>query len=157
MKFSNYHKIYKCDLSNGEGVRITIFLSGCIHACEGCYNESTWNPKSGVPLDHETIELLLSDCAMHDGISFSGGDPLHTRNRETVLYISKRFKELYPNKDIWLWTGFEFDDIKNEPIVSEIFKLVDVVIDGKYDKTKPATKPWRGSDNQNLIKIKEIS
>lgn len=153
---ANYHRIYKCDVSNGEGVRVTIFLSGCIHACEGCYNKSTWDPKSGLELTDEIIERLLNDCATHDGLSISGGDPLHRRNRDIVLRICRDFKSRYPEKNIWIWTGFKFEDVQDDPIVNRIFELVDVVIDGKYEKDNPTQKPWRGSDNQRLIKVKEL-
>lgn len=153
---ANYHRIYKCDVSNGEGVRVTLFLSGCIHACPGCYNVSTWNPKSGLELTDEIIERMLDDCHNHDGLSLSGGDPLHLRNRGTVLDVCTRFKSRYPEKNIWIWTGFKYEDVQDDPIVNRIFELVDVVIDGKYEKDNPTQKPWRGSDNQRLIKVKEL-
>lgn len=158
MEYSNYHRIYNCDLSNGEGVRVTLFLSGCDHGCKGCYNTSTWDPDSGLKLDEETIKKLLADCATHTGLSLSGGDPLHISNRSTVLRIVREFKQLYPTKNIWMWTGYKFDDIKNEPTIDEILKYVDVVIDGKYEQGNPARQdqPWRGSANQNLIHIAKI-
>lgn len=158
MKFANYHKIYKCDVANGPGVRITIFFSGCIHACPGCYNESTWNPKSGEPLNEEIINELLRDCDDYSGLSFSGGDPMHPRNRGTISYIARRFKELYPEKNIWMWTGFKLEDIQDEPEVKDLLQFIDVVIDGKYEQDNPP-KPgqlWRGSANQRLIDVKTI-
>lgn len=157
MRFSNYSKIYECDLNNGEGVRITIFFSGCNHCCKGCYNKSTWNPNSGIRFDHETINLLLDKCSIHDGITFSGGDPLHRRNRGTVLYIARLFKERYPEKDLWMWTGYRFEDVQSDPDVIEILKLVDVVIDGKFECDNPTSKPWRGSDNQKLYRLESMS
>lgn len=156
MKYCNYNRYYECDLSNGEGVRVTLFLSGCSHGCAGCYNTSTWNPKSGQELTDEIIEEILQKCAVHDGLSLSGGDPLYLRNRSTVLHICSSFKHRYPDKDIWMWTGYKHEDVKDDPTVSEILKHVDVLIDGKYEKDNPTQKPWRGSDNQNLIKLKEI-
>lgn len=147
----NYHKIYTCDLSNGEGVRVSLFLSGCSHGCKGCYNTSTWNPKSGEPLTDEIIERILHECANHTGLSLTGGDPLYIRNRSTVLDVCRRFKSRYPEKDIWLWTGYRVEDIESDPIVADIFRIVDVVIDGKYEEDNPTQKPWRGSDNQRLI------
>lgn len=156
MEYCNYNRIYPCDLSNGEGVRLTIFFSGCIHGCKGCYNVDTWEPTSGIQFNEQTIEKLLNDCAIHSGLSLSGGDPLHPNNRETVYEIVTRFKQLYPDKDIWMWTGFVFSDIKDEPEIKRILQHIDVVIDGKYEKDLPTQLPWRGSNNQRLIKIKEI-
>lgn len=150
---SNYHKIYNCDLSNGEGVRIALFLSGCIHACEGCYNESTWSPKSGKLLTDELISKLIDDCHNHDGLSISGGDPFHIRNRDTVFNICSMFKLRYPGKDIWLWTGYSYEDIIQDETIQKTLKLIDVMIDGKYEKDNPTQKPWRGSDNQRLIRL----
>lgn len=153
---ANYHQIYECDLSNGEGVRVTLFLSGCIHACKGCYNPETWNPKLGKELTDEIIEGILDKCAYHSGLSLSGGDPLHLRNRSAVLDVCRRFKQRYPDKDIWMWTGYKFEDVKQDPTVREIFELIDVVIDGKYEQDNPTVKPWRGSDNQRKIDIKTM-
>lgn len=156
MKLCNYHLIHECDLSNGEGVRLSLFLSGCSHGCKGCYNKKTWNPTSGEPLTYEIIDEILERCADHDGISITGGDPLHRRNRSTVRYLVDRFTSMYPTKDIWLWTGYKIEDIRDQPEIRRILSKVDVLIDGKYEKDNPTTKPWRGSDNQRLIKIKEI-
>lgn len=153
---SNYHRYYTCDLSNGNGVRVTLFLSGCSHGCKGCYNTATWNPNSGEPLTNEIIERILDECDSHTGLSITGGDPLYVRNRSTVLDVCRRFKRRYPEKDIWLWTGYRVEDIRTDPIVSDIFKYVDVVIDGKYERDNPTQKPWRGSDNQRLIYTSEL-
>lgn len=148
----NYHKIMKYDFQNGVGCRVALFVSGCIHACDGCYNESTWNPKSGSPFDKDVLESLLDALDFHDGLTLTGGDPMHHRNRAEILNLCKLAKERYPEKNIWMWTGYRFEDIQDDPILG----YVDVLIDGKYEKNNKTTKPWRGSDNQRLIHVKEI-
>lgn len=153
---SNYHKIYDCDLVNGPGVRVTVFLSGCDHGCKGCYNTSTWDPDSGMPYTDETHEYILSRCNRTDGLSISGGDPFHPRNRDTVFRLARDFRNMYPNKSLWIWTGYLFSDIKDDQQIKRILEFVDVVVDGKYEQNNPTQKPWRGSDNQNLIEIKNL-
>lgn len=148
----NYMDIKTNDFSNGEGCRVTLFVSGCNHGCPGCYNKKTWNPKEGFLLTAEVEDYILASLSSHHGLSLSGGDPMYPRNREKVLDIVQRAKQTYPDKDIWMWTGYSYDEIKDH----EIMKYIDVLIDGKYQQQNPTTKPWRGSDNQNLIKVKEI-
>ncbi|CAL9976366.1 anaerobic ribonucleotide reductase small subunit [Vibrio phage D479] len=148
----NYHKIIKHDFQNGEGCRVTLFVSGCIHACDGCYNKSTWNPKSGSPFTENVLESILDALDFHDGLSLSGGDPMHHRNRDEIHKLCKAVKERYPDKDIWMWSGYRFEDLKDEPVMA----YVDVLIDGKYEKDNTSLLPWRGSDNQRLIKVKEL-
>lgn len=144
----NYDRYYTCDLVNGEGIRVTLFVTGCVHACAGCYNQSAWDRKSGKPFTAEVQEQILEACASHDGLSLSGGDPLLPHNRNAILELCQEFKQRYPEKDIWLWTGYLYEDIAD----LDIMKLVDVVIDGKYEKDQPTSKPWRGSANQRLIR-----
>lgn len=153
---ANYHQIYECDLSNGEGCRLTLFFSGCNHGCKGCWNPETWNPNSGKEITNEVIKEFLEKAAYHDGISLSGGDPLHPRNRSTVLRIVTDFRAMYPGKDIWLWTGYRFEDIISDPDCAAIIPAVDFIIDGKYEQDSPTLKPWRGSDNQRKINIKTM-
>lgn len=145
----NYDRYYTCDLVNGEGIRVTLFVTGCLHACEGCYNRSTWDRKAGKAFTAEVQEQLLTACASHDGLSLSGGDPLHPHNRPAILALCREFKQRYPDKDIWLWTGYRHEDIAD----LEILGLVDVLIDGKYEKDQPTSLPWRGSANQRLIRF----
>ena len=142
-----YAQYYPCDLLNGEGVRCTLFVTGCIHACAGCHNKSTWNPKSGEPVDEELILRILCDLKDRDGLTLSGGDPLLPRNLPEVTELCRRVKEVYPEKDIWLWTGYRIEEVCH----LEIAQYLDVVIDGKYVKELPTLKPWRGSDNQRLL------
>ncbi|WP_273429856.1 anaerobic ribonucleoside-triphosphate reductase activating protein [Chitinibacter tainanensis] len=144
----NYDRYYTYDMVNGPGLRVTLFVTGCVHACPGCHNESLWDRKAGTPFTAEVQEELLQACADHDGLSLSGGDPLHPANREAILELCKEFKDRHPTKNIWLWTGYLFEEVRE----LEVLGYVDVVIDGKYEKDNPTTLPWQGSANQRLIK-----
>ncbi|KUM01877.1 anaerobic ribonucleoside-triphosphate reductase activating protein [Chromobacterium subtsugae] len=145
----NYDRYYTCDLVNGEGVRVTLFVTGCAHACEGCHNRSTWDRKSGRPFTAQVREALLAHCAGHDGLSLSGGDPLLPANRDEILSLCRAFKQRYPGKSIWLWTGYDYEEVRE----LEILRFVDVLIDGRYRRDLPTSKPWRGSDNQRLFRL----
>lgn len=147
----NFERYYACDLVNGEGLRVTLFVTGCAHACPGCYNRSTWNRRAGQPFTAEVREQILDLCADHDGLSLSGGDPLLPANREAVADLCRRFKQRYPHKDIWLWTGYLFEEVQ----YLELLQDVDVLIDGPYLQDRPTTLPWRGSANQRLIRLAE--
>jgi anaerobic ribonucleoside-triphosphate reductase activating protein len=122
-----------------------------VHACEGCHNKSLWSPKSGSPLTEEVICEIIEKLKLHDGLSLSGGDPLHPVNRQATLDLVQRVKSAYPEKTIWMWTGYVYSDVKD----LEVMKHIDVLIDGKYEKDNPTKKLWRGSDNQVLIRLKQ--
>lgn len=145
----NYDRYYTCDMVNGEGLRVTLFVTGCAHACPGCYNSSTWNRLAGKPFTDTVRERLLADCANHDGLSLSGGDPLLPANREAVAALCRLFKQRYPDKDIWLWTGYLYEEVQH----LELLRDVDVLIDGPYLQDRPTTRAWRGSANQRLIRL----
>jgi anaerobic ribonucleoside-triphosphate reductase activating protein len=145
----NYDRYYTQDVVNGEGLRVTLFVTGCAHACPGCYNRATWNRAAGQPFTEAVCEQLLDLCATHDGLSLSGGDPLLPANREAVAELCRRFKQRYPGKDIWLWTGYPYEEVQDLALLRE----VDVLIDGPYRQDLPNTLPWRGSDNQRLIRL----
>ncbi|WP_157669458.1 anaerobic ribonucleoside-triphosphate reductase activating protein [Chitinibacter sp. GC72] len=145
----NYDRYYTHDLVNGPGIRVTLFVTGCSHACPGCYNPSTWDRKSGLPFTSQVQQELLDACEEHDGLSLSGGDPLHTANREAILELCQAFKTRYPDKNIWLWTGYLYEEVRK----LAVFEYVDVVIDGKYEKENPSTLPWRGSGNQRMVAL----
>lgn len=146
----NYDRYYTCDVVNGEGLRLTLFVTGCAHACPGCYNSSTWNRLSGQPFTDEVRERVLDLCADHDGLSLSGGDPLLPANRDAIADLCQRFKQRYPTKDIWLWTGYLYENVQH----LELLRDVDVLIDGPYLQDQPTTQPWRGSANQRLIRLR---
>ena len=147
----NYHNITKCDMLNGEGVRVVLWVSGCVHACPNCHNQQTWNPSSGIPFDNDAIQEIYAelDNPYVDGITFSGGDPLHPLNYNTILWLCTQIKLKYPNKNIWLYTGYSLDTVKL--IYSDILEYVDVLVDGTFiEKLKSPDKHWVGSSNQKI-------
>ena len=148
----NYDRYYTCDVVNGEGLRVTLFVTGCAHACPECYNITCWNRKAGKLFTAEIREELLTLCRDHDGLSLSGGDPLLPANREAIAELCYLFKQRYPDKDIWMWTGYLHEEVQH----LELLKYVDVLIDGPYKKDQPTSQPWRGSSNQRLIRLLSI-
>ena len=150
-----YNKIRKMDISNGEGIRVSIFMQGCSFNCEGCFNKETHDFNSGIEFTNDTINRIL-ELSSKDyivGLSILGGEPLHPKNVEGTTLLAKKFKERYPDKTIWVWSGFLFDkDLKDK----EILKYIDVLIDGQFkiDLYSPKLK-WKGSSNQRVIDVKE--
>jgi len=148
-----YHKIRKMDISDGPGVRVSVFMQGCSFHCENCFNPETHDFKGGKEFTDETIETILSLCDKDHiaGLSILGGEPMHPKNIDGTLKLAKKFKEKYPNKTIWSWTGFLFDrDLKDK----EVMKYIDVLIDGQYvDSLHDFTLKWRGSSNQRVIDV----
>jgi len=148
MHYSAYHSV---DVVNGEGTRCTLFVSGCEHACKGCYNQSTWRADSGhlyiQALEDQIIADLNDKRIKRRGLTLSGGDPLHPVNVETILQLVKRVRDECPDKDIWLWSGYQLDELSEAQ--HAVVALVDVLIDGKFEQEKadPALL-WRGSSNQ---------
>ena len=148
-----YNKIRKMDISNGPGVRVSIFMQGCPFHCEGCFNPETHDFKGGKEFTDEKINrvLELADKDVIVGLSILGGEPLHPKNIEGTTKLAKAFKEKYPNKNIWVWSGFLFDkDLKDK----EVMKYIDVLVDGQYvaDLYNPTLR-WRGSANQRVIDV----
>lgn len=150
----NYMKITKCDIANGPGCRVTLWVSGCEHHCLHCHNQNTWALNSGQEFTYESMEKLLSDLAPDyiSGLTFSGGDPLHPENCSTVMLIAKICKEKFPNKTIWLWTGYLWEEVKCLYGIQNI----DVLIDGEFvESLKDLSLKWRGSSNQRVIDVKK--
>ena len=150
-----YNKIRKMDISNGPGVRVSIFFQGCSFHCEECFNKDTWDFAGGKEFTDETINRVLELCDndVIKGLSLLGGEPMHPSNIEGTTALAKAFKEKYPNKSLWSWTGYKFDEyVKNK----EISKYLDVVVDGQFDiKQKDPTLKWKGSSNQRVIDVQE--
>lgn len=145
-----YHNITKADMLNGTGLRVVLWVAGCSHGCKGCHNQLTWDPNGGLPFDQEAKQELFESLEEDyiSGITFSGGDPLYEANREEILALSKEIREAYPEKTIWLYTGFLWEDVKE----LEIIKYIDVLVDGKFESDKKDTSLfWKGSSNQRVI------
>ncbi|MBG5949452.1 anaerobic ribonucleoside-triphosphate reductase-activating protein [Proteus terrae] len=153
----NYHQYYPVDVVNGPGTRCTLFVAGCIHQCRGCYNKSTWSLTSGKPFTQEMEDQIIADLQddriKRQGLSLSGGDPLHPQNLSAILKLVKRVKTECPEKDIWVWTGYLLADLTPEQ--QEVVNFINVLIDGKFvqELYDPALL-WRGSSNQVIHKLK---
>ena len=148
-----YNKIRKMDIANGPGVRVSVFFQGCSFHCKGCFNQETWDFLGGKEFGEEEINTIL-DLAKEDyitGLSILGGEPMHPNNIEGTTKLAKLFKEKYPNKTIWAWSGFLFDDyVKNQ----EVSKYIDVLVEGQFiEELKNPTLKWRGSSNQRVIDV----
>ena len=150
----NYHKIEKTSVANGTGIRVVLWVSGCSLHCKGCHNPETWNICSGKLFDEEAKRELFDalDKPYIQGITFSGGHPLENGNITEVYNLCKEIKEKFPTKDIWLYTGYVFENINSYLIM----KYIDVLVDGKYiEEQKDLRLKWRGSSNQRVIDVKE--
>lgn len=151
----NYAEIYECDSLNGDGFRTVLFVTGCSHKCDGCYNKSTWNPRNGTEFTRDTQRTLFEyvNKPYIKGLTLSGGDPMHPSNAPTILELVKDFKKVFPHKDIWLWTGYRFHEIPEN--AKPILCYIDVIVDGKYIKELKTDKKFRGSDNQVIFYKKD--
>ncbi|MBR5269964.1 MAG: anaerobic ribonucleoside-triphosphate reductase activating protein [Anaerotignum sp.] len=149
-----YHNITKDDMLNGEGLRVVLWVSGCPHKCKGCHNPQTWDPESGIPFDEdaekELFEILSRDYI--SGITFSGGDPLFEGNRAEIERLAKKVKHEYPDKNVWLYTGYRWEEISALPLM----QYIDVLVDGKFMEDLKDTKlHWKGSFNQRIIDVQK--
>ena len=150
-----YNKIRKMDISNGPGVRVSIFMQGCTFKCKNCFNPETHDFKGGHEFRDDTIEKILELCDKEyiAGLSIIGGEPMHPKNIEGTTKLAKAFKERFPDKTIWAWSGFLFDE---DLINKEVLNYVDVLVDGQYkDELHDPTLKYRGSSNQRVIDVKK--
>ena len=149
-----YNKIRKMDISNGPGVRVSVFFQGCHFHCKGCFNSDTWDFNGGKVFNEETINHILDLCNSEviSGLSILGGEPLNPKNIEGSTKLAKAFKIKYPDKTIWLWSGYLFDEYIYD---KEIVNYLDVVIDGQFkiDLFDSSLK-YKGSSNQRVIDVK---
>ncbi|PKH21723.1 anaerobic ribonucleotide reductase-activating protein [Enterobacterales bacterium CwR94] len=147
----NVHQYYSVDVINGPGTRCTLFVAGCEHQCPGCYNKSTWRLNSGHPFTLEQEEKLIQDLLdtriPRQGLSLSGGDPLHPANLADIRRLVKRVKRQCPQKDIWLWSGYRREELSTAQ--QSVLPWIDVLVDGRFEQDlyDPGLL-WRGSSNQ---------
>lgn len=166
---ANYAEIIPCDIANGSGIGVSVFFSGCSHRCPGCFNSIAWDYNYGEPYNEEVyltkIKPYINEHISH--ISILGGEPLDPQNTFSVLELLKDFKRDFPDKKIWLWTGYILDDEKsfydcfgNEEMMpeylSDILHLCDIIVDGPFiQELKDLKLKWRGSSNQRIIDVQE--
>jgi anaerobic ribonucleoside-triphosphate reductase activating protein len=151
----NYHKIEKFSVANGEGIRVVLWVSGCSLHCKGCHNPQTWDFNSGKPFNLEAKKELYEalNKPYIKGVTFSGGNPLESFPE--VFALCKEIKEKFPIKDIWLYSGYTYDEISKK-VMGMILEYVDVLVDGPYiEEQRDITLPFYGSKNQRLIDVKE--
>ncbi len=160
----NYADIKKVDVANGDGVRVSVFVSGCHHHCKGCFNECAWDFSYGKKFDEEAEKEVINflDHDYIKGLSLLGGEPLEPANQEGLLPLVKEAKEKFPNKTIWCYTGYDLQkDIienmaKTNPTTKELLKYIDVAVDGKFDEDLKSPKlRFRGSANQRILDVQE--
>ena len=168
----NYHNITYPDMNNGDGLRVVLWLSGCSHHCYNCQNPQTWDVNSGIPFDESAKKELFRELDKDyiSGLTLSGGDPLYEANLNGVLDLVNEIRLSCPNKSIWLYSGYTWNQVMCPVITDdfnssrdellrkrkEIVKQCDVMVDGRYiDSQRDITLKWRGSSNQRVIDIKK--
>lgn len=160
----NYADIKQYDVANGPGIRVSVFVSGCTHYCKGCFNEEAWDFNYGQPFTEETIETVLSymEPSYVKGLTVLGGEPMEAQNQPAVLALLKKVKEAYPEKSVWMFSGYDFEkDIlgrmwKELPETKEILSYLEVLVDGEYvEELKNLSLRFKGSSNQRTIRVQE--
>ena len=150
-----YNKIRKMDIADGPGVRVSIFMQGCSFNCKNCFNKDTHDFCGGKEFTDETIDRVLELCEKDhiEGLSILGGEPMHPKNIEGTTKLAKAFKEKFPEKNVWAWSGFLFDqDLKDK----EVLNYLDTLVDGQYvDELRDPTLKWKGSSNQRVIDVQK--
>ncbi len=159
-----YGNIKKCDIANGPGVRVTLFVSGCTNKCKGCFQPETWNFCYGTKYTTETEDEIVEALKLpgRAGLTLLGGEPFEPENQRELVKLLRRVKNELPNKNIWAFTGFIYDrDLlpgcrKYCEVTDELLSMLDVLVDGPFvEEKKNLTLLFRGSENQRLIDIKK--
>lgn len=151
-----YGNIKKTDIANGTGVRVSLFVSGCRRHCKDCFNSETWDFCFGKEFTENTMNEIITalDKEYIKGFSLLGGEPFEKENRETVQYILKNIKERFPDKTVWCYSGFTFEELCGE--CEDILKYIDVLVDGPFVSEKKNLKlKFRGSENQRIVNVRK--
>ena len=160
----NFGEIKKCDIANGEGVRVSLFVSGCTHHCKGCFNSETWDFNFGKPFTEETEQEIIKALSPDyiNGLSLLGGEPFEKVNQRVLLPFIRKIKSLYPQKSIWCYTGYTFDkDLIDGgcaycECTDEMLGYIDILVDGEFmEELKDISLSFRGSSNQRIIDVKK--
>ncbi len=149
-----YHNITQDDMLNGDGLRVVLWVAGCEHRCPNCQNPVTWDINGGLEFDEAAKQEIFDELnkSYISGITFSGGDPLHTKNRNDIGDLASEISQKFPDKTIWLYSGYEWQDIKDLPFMENI----DILVDGPFiEKMMDTNLAWRGSSNQKVIDVKK--
>lgn len=158
----NYCNVKNCDIANGVGVRVSLFVSGCRNRCKNCFQPETWDFNYGKPFDEQTEEKLMKMLAPSyiNGLTVLGGEPMEPENQRALLPFLKKVKATYPQKTIWLYTGFTLEELRSPDCrahteyTEEILKLLTVLVDGRFvEERKNISLRFRGSENQRLIDV----
>ena len=158
----NYCEIKKCDIANGIGVRTTLFVSGCTHHCKGCFQPETWDFNYGKLFTEETEKEILESLAPDyiKGLTLLGGEPFEPENQRVLVGFLKKVKEKYPEKNIWCYTGYLYDDELLSPsrarceVTDEMLSMIDILVDGEFHlEEKNIRLQFRGSENQRIIDL----
>lgn len=159
----HYGNIKLNDIANGEGVRVSLFVSGCTNHCKECFNPETWNFEYGKPFTAETEQYIIDNLKSDfvNGLTLLGGEPFEPKNQEVLLPFVKRVRQIYPNKTIWAYSGFRFDDelltpgsYPNCEYTVELLKNIDILVDGRFDRDlRDIRLNFRGSSNQRIIDV----
>lgn len=156
----NYSGIKYADMINGIGIRVSLFVSGCNHRCKNCFNVETWNPNYGEEFTQKQEDEIINFFKKYGqtirGLSLLGGDPTYPQNIIPLVSFLKKFKKELPDRDIWIWSGFTWEEIIKDKNRKELIELCDILIDGKFkEELKNLNLKWRGSSNQRVIDIKK--
>lgn len=150
----NYHNITHCDMLNGSGIRVVLWVAGCEHYCKNCQNPLTWDVHGGIPFDKNAYDEICEDLKQNycSGLTLSGGDPMHKDNRDMIFKLCQNIKTQFPHKTIWMYTGYTFEEIQDSPIL----KYIDVLVDGEYiEELRDVEAHWIGSTNQRIISVQQ--